>query len=138
MIIKRTLNAYFICNKVGTNLGAHSLLYHLQKKPPEVLYKKVSLKISQNSQENTCARRVSFLIKLQSSQVWNFIKKETLTQMFYWEFCEILKALFLQNTSGRLLLHLSSSITLSKNLNAQHTHSTHFIKKLCHLNHWRP
>ena len=33
--------------------------------PPEVLYKKkVFLKISQNSQENTCAR-VSFLIKLQ-------------------------------------------------------------------------
>ena len=29
-----------------------------------VLYKKVFLKISQNSQENTCAR-VSFLIKLQ-------------------------------------------------------------------------
>ena len=31
----------------------------------EVFYKKVSLKISQNSQENTCAR-ASFLIKLQA------------------------------------------------------------------------
>ena len=35
--------------------------------------------MSQKSQENTCAR-VSFL---------NFIKKETLTQVFSCEFCEI-------------------------------------------------
>ena len=41
-----------------------------------VLWKKVILEISQNSQENTCAR-VSFLIKLQIL-AWNFIKKETL------------------------------------------------------------
>ena len=41
-----------------------------------VLWKKVILEISQNSQENTCAR-VSFLIKLQA---WGLqlIKKETL------------------------------------------------------------
>ena len=45
--------------------------------------KKVFLEISQNSQENTCAR-VSFLIKLQA-----FIKKETLAQVFSSEFCEI-------------------------------------------------
>ena len=37
-----------------------------QKQPPEVFYtKKVFLEISQNSQENACAR-VSFLIKLQA------------------------------------------------------------------------
>ena len=42
--------------------------------------KKVFLKISQNSQENTCAR-VSFLIKLQA-----FIKKETLAQVFSCKF----------------------------------------------------
>ena len=36
----------------------------VQKQPQEVFYKKVFLKISQNSQENTCAG-VSFLIKLQ-------------------------------------------------------------------------
>ena len=42
--------------------------------------KKVFLKISQNSQENTCAR-VSFLI----------IKKETLEQVFSCEFYEIFK-----------------------------------------------
>ena len=41
--------------------------YKAQKQPPEVFYKKkVFLEISQNSQENTCAR-FSFLIKLQAS-----------------------------------------------------------------------
>ena len=39
--------------------------------------KKVFLEILQNSQENTCAR------------VCNFIKKETLTQLFSCKFCEI-------------------------------------------------
>ena len=38
------------------------------------------LKISPNSQEDTCAR-VSFLIKFQA-EVCNFIKKETLAQVF--------------------------------------------------------
>ena len=42
--------------------------------------KKVFLKISPNSQEDTCAR-VSFLIKFQA-EVCNFIKKETLAQVF--------------------------------------------------------
>ena len=45
---------------------------------------KVLLEISQNSQEKPV--RVSFLIKLQAC---NFIKKETLTQVFSCEFCEI-------------------------------------------------
>ena len=41
-------------------------LLTFQKQPPEVFCrKKVFLKISQNSQENTCAT-VSFLIKLQA------------------------------------------------------------------------
>ena len=47
--------------------------------------KKVLLEISQNSQENTCAR-VSFLIK-----ACNFIKKETVTQVFSCKFCKISK-----------------------------------------------
>ena len=62
------------------------------------------LKISQNSQENTCAR-VSFLIKLQD---WGLqlLKKEALAQMFSCEFCETLRTPFLQNTSAWLLLIL--------------------------------
>ena len=33
-------------------------------------------------------------------------KKETLAQMFFCEFCQISQNTFLQNTSGRLLLHI--------------------------------
>ena len=40
-------------------------IFYIQKQPLEVFCKKVFLKISQNSQENTCAR-VPFLIKLQT------------------------------------------------------------------------
>ena len=39
-----------------------------------------------------------------NSQACNFIKKETLAQVFSCEFCEISKNTFLQNTSARLLL----------------------------------
>ena len=52
--------------------------FTVQKQAQEVFYKKVFLKVWQNSQENTCAR-ISFLIKLQAC---NFIKKETLAHMF--------------------------------------------------------
>ena len=58
--------------------------------------KNVFLIISQNSQENTCAR-VSFLIKLQACK---FIKKETLAQAFPVNFAKFLRTTFLQNTSG--------------------------------------
>ena len=54
--------------------------------------KEVFLEISQNSQENTCAR-VSFWIKF-----FNFIKKETLAQVFSCEFYEISKNNFFHRT----------------------------------------
>ena len=49
--------------------------------------KKVFLEILQNSQENNCARD-SFLVKLHA---WNFIKKESLAQVFSCEFRKICK-----------------------------------------------
>ena len=58
--------------------------------------KKVFLEILQNSQQNTCAR-VSFLITLQA-EVCNFIKKETLAQVFSCEFCKISKTTFSHRT----------------------------------------
>ena len=58
------------------------------------------LRISQNLQENTCAR-ASFLIKLQA-----FIKKETLAQVFSCEFCDISKNIFLTEHLRWLLLFL--------------------------------
>ena len=51
------------------------------------------LEISQNSQENTCAR-TSLLIKLQV-EACNLIKKEALAQVFSCEFCEISKNTFI-------------------------------------------
>ena len=54
--------------------------------------RKMFLEISQNSQENIGAR-VSSLIKLQA-EACNFIKKETLTQVFSCELYEISKNTF--------------------------------------------
>ena len=54
--------------------------------------KKVFLEISQNSKENNCVR-ASFLIKLQA-KACNFIKKETLAQVFSCKFCKISKNTF--------------------------------------------
>ena len=54
--------------------------------------KKMFLEISQNSQENTCAI-VSFEIKFRA-EACNFIKKETLAQVFPCEFCEVSKNTF--------------------------------------------
>ena len=51
------------------------------------MLKKVLLKISENSQENTCPR-ASFLLSCRP-QTSNFIKKEALAQIFYCEFYEI-------------------------------------------------
>ena len=53
--------------------------------------KKLFLEISQNSQESNCTR-ISVLIKLRAS--YNFIRKETLPQVFSCEFCEISKTIF--------------------------------------------
>ena len=66
-----------------------------------VLWKEVFLEISQNSQENTCAK-VSFLIKLWSSdlqiscrpQTCNLIKKETLAQVFPVNFAKFIRTPF--------------------------------------------
>ena len=49
------------------------LLMVVKKRPPKVFYKKVFLKISQNSQENTCVG-VSVLVKFRASSC-NYIKK---------------------------------------------------------------
>ena len=51
--------------------------------------KKVFLEISENSQANTCVR---------VSEACNFIKKETLAQVFSCEFCKISKNTFSYKT----------------------------------------
>ena len=49
--------------------------------------KKVFLKFSQNSHENTCARVCWVLL----ASAYNFIKKETLALGFSFEYCEMFK-----------------------------------------------
>ena len=61
------------------------------------------LEISQNSQENTCAR-VSFLIKLQGLSPATLLKKRLWHRCFPVNFVKFLRTPLLQNTSGRLLL----------------------------------
>ena len=67
------------------------------------------LKISQNSQENTCAR-LSFLIKLQAS----FMRKDTLTQVFYCDFWEVFKNTFfteqLWTTASEILENVQTEL----------------------------
>ena len=67
--------------------------------------RKMFLEMSQNSQENTCAR-VSFLIK-----ACNFIKKEALAQVFSCKFCEILKNTFYTEHLWWLLLDRTTHFT---------------------------
>ena len=76
-----------------TSISSTSRFFNnfFQKHPLEVFCKKmVFLTISQNLQENICAR-VSFLMKLQA-------------EAFSCEFREIFQNPFFQNTFGRLLL----------------------------------
>ena len=70
------------------------------------LPKKVFTETSQNPQENTC-KRVSLLMKLQA-EACNFIKKETLAQVFSCELCEISKNTFLTENLRWLLLSYQS------------------------------
>ena len=58
--------------------------------------KKVFLEIWQNSQKNTCAR-TSFN-KVAGFRPATLLKKETLAQMLFCEFCEISKNTFLYRT----------------------------------------
>ena len=82
--------------------------------------KKVFLEISQNSQENTCARD-SFLIKLQANPA-TLLKKSLWYRYFHVNFAKFLRTRFLQNTSGRLLLLFPHKTAYSSN-NILKTHT---------------
>ena len=90
-------------NQAVVNFLKH---YHFRSSHLRCYVKNVFLEISQNSQENTSARD-SFLIKLQArgQQLYcNFIKIESLTQVFSCGFCEIFNnTLFYRNLWWLLL-----------------------------------
>ena len=82
--------------------------------------KKMFWKISQNSQENTCARVSLFLIKLQASFSINYIEKEALVQVFSSDFCKTFKNIFFYRTppvaaSKKILNVLESTEFKEKN-----------------------
>ena len=84
-----------------------------------VLWKKVFLEISENSQENTCAsglRSAALLIK----RLWH--------RCFPLDFVNFLRTPFLQNTSGRLLLELVWDII--------RIDFEEFFKKVSNINLW--
>ena len=70
--------------------------------------REVFLEISQNSQENTCAR-VSFLINLQVS-AGNFIENEILTQVYSYGFCEISKNTEYLQATASVFIHSQEDI----------------------------
>ena len=77
--------------------------WDIQKQPPGVFYNKGVLRnFIKFTGKHLCQSLI--LIKLQG-EAYNFIKKETLAQLFPCEFCEIYKNTSFQNT-GRLLLDI--------------------------------
>ena len=88
------------CLDIGTFIALFYIVLVFSSKWPmkevatikKCYIKKVFLKISQNSQENTSAR-VSWSVP--EPKAYNFIKKETLVQVFSSELCEIFKNTFL-------------------------------------------
>ena len=98
---------------------------------PEMFCEKVFLEMSQNSQKNTCAR----------AAFWKkFIKKRLWHRCFPVNFAKILRAPFLQNTSGRLLLHFESCFVWkfkcfdSGNGNNEWSSNSYVIKNVCKFN----
>ena len=79
-----------------------------------VLWKKVFLEISQNSQENTCPR-VSFFNKVVGLRPAILLNKRVWHRCFPVKFVKFLRTPFLQNTSRRLLLTIvSDDLTKTK------------------------
>ena len=91
----------------------------MQKKPPEVFYKKGVLKnFAKLTGKHLC--QILFLNKV-AGAASNFIKKETLVQAFSCEFCEIFNnTLFTEHL--RVTASVSSMLSSEdKNMFQQHT-----------------
>ena len=80
--------------------------------------KKVLLKISRNSQENTCAR-ASFLINLQTSGLELHLKQKNLAHVPSCEFCDIFKNTFYRTLPLAVWHCLFFSFSCSKRWNTR-------------------
>ena len=108
MFFRAALGDYFQ-TWFGWLLPTFSLVFFQTLAARRYFVKKVFLKHSQNSQENTCAK-VSFLIKLKASCLHLYLKK-TLAQACHVScgFCEILNNTFFMEYLWWLLLFSVSS-----------------------------
>ena len=109
-----TLNIFLPLNLFYRGLGRGREFGWHQKQPMEMFCKNMFLKISQDSQKNTCAR---------------FFFNKVAGVNFSCEFCE--RAPILKNSSGRLLLWHVPSKVFSMHLNS-------LIRTLVYLFHWHP
>ena len=102
----------------------------VQKQPPRgVLWKKMFLKISQNSQQNTCAR-VPFLINFPASGLQLYQKKKKKKEWqggFLTNFVKFLRLSFLQTTSGRLSLAVVSAASFTGVINSNVMFSSNIL-----------
>ena len=115
MNVFHTFNLRFIYpggkeTKIAHLIDVYWLLITLikQKQLREFFIKKVFLKISQKSQEKTCAS-ASFLIKLQAD-AYNLLKRRRWYGCFPVNFVKFLRVPFSQNTFRRLLLLIESRV----------------------------
>ena len=90
----------------------------------EVFCKEALLKVSQNSQENTS---VGVFFKKEAG---NFIKKETLTQMFSCEFCETFKNIYFYKT------HLVAASCYIRSVAHLHDHDHYTLSKRQNESFW--
>ena len=116
-------------NSAMTFIALGDKIWSPQIHHPTVVYrcsvKKVFLKISQNSQKNTCAR-VSFLIMLQHSDC-NFIKKRLWHRFVPMNFVSFLRKIFCKTPPVAEVRHQSIS---THHFHISVLKSSSFIKKL--------
>ena len=93
-----------------------------------VLEEKVFLEISQNSQENNCAR-ASFSIKLHAGTC-NFIKKEIVAQVFSLNFVKYLRTCFLAQLWATASASLKQKLCKNNFWNQKSSFYVLFIFKL--------
>ena len=84
-----------------------------QKQPRGALSEKVFSAISQNSQENTCARSL-FFSKVAGLRAATLLRKRLWHRCFPVNFVKFLRTPFLQNTSGGQFLWSSDRLRLCK------------------------
>ena len=98
----RVLENLFTKLMILAQVASYRLLTKNRSSHRRCSVRKGFLEISQNSQGNTCARG-SFLIKLQASGLQLYQERDW-RRCFPVDFAKLLRKIFLQNTSGLLLL----------------------------------